>query len=77
VGRLVFSVRGSKVRITVSVRVRNDLKEEQNTIVQQHKLNPKKFGSTLIQRVNKLKKLGDLKEKDEQGNIINCNMQFS
>ena len=46
----------TKQRHKVKKIIRNDLKEEQNTVAQQYKTNPKNFGNTSILKLNTLKK---------------------
>ena len=45
----------TKQRHKVKKIIRNDLKEEQNTVAQQYKTNPKNFGNTSILKLNTLK----------------------
>ena len=53
--------------------IRNDLKEEQNTVAQQYKTNPKIFWKYVNSKTKHIEKTGDLKKKDEHGNIVICN----
>ena len=53
--------------------IRNDLKEEQNTVAQQYKTNPKKFWKYVNSETKHIEKIGDLKKKDEHSNIVISN----
>ena len=60
----------TKQRNKVLKNIRNDLKEEQNTVAQQYKTNPKKFWKYVNSKTKHIEKIGDLKKKDEHGNTI-------
>ena len=59
-------------RNKVNKIIRNDLKQEQNTVAQRYKTNPKKFWKYVNSKTKHIEKLGDLKKKDEHGNIVIC-----
>ena len=52
--------------------IRNDLIEEQNTIAQHYKSNPKNFWKYVSFKTKHTEKVGDLKLKDEKGDTVIC-----
>ena len=52
--------------------IRNNLIEEQNTIAQQYKSNPKRFWKYVNSKTKHPEKVGDLKLKDEDGKTVIC-----
>jgi len=52
--------------------IRNDLIEEQNTIAQHYKSNPKKFWKYVSFKTKHTEKVGDLKLKNEKGDTVIC-----